>query len=167
MVRILIIGGTGHVGTYLVPRLVHSGHEVISISRGERKPYRNHPAWESVEQVRLDRGAEEAAGDFAERVRSLRPDVVIDMICFELESARQLVEALRGTCTTSCTAAPSGCTATVPRSRQRKTSPAIPSGNMAPRRNRSRTTCSTKPDATAFRQRCYTRAISWVSAGSP
>ena len=96
MLRIVIIGGTGHVGTYLVPRLVHSGHEVLSISRGESKPYRNHPAWESVEHVRLDRAVEEAAGDFADRVRSLRPDVVIDMICFELESARQLIEALRG-----------------------------------------------------------------------
>ena len=96
MLRIVIIGGTGHVGTYLVPRLVHSGHQVLCISRGESKPYRNHPAWESVEHVRLDRDAEEAAGDFAQRVRSLRPDVVIDMICFELESARQLVEALRG-----------------------------------------------------------------------
>ena len=95
MLRIVIIGGTGHVGTYLVPRLVHSGYEVISISRGESKPYSYHPAWESVEHVRLDRDDEEAAGDFAERVRSLRPDVVIDMICFELESARQLVEALR------------------------------------------------------------------------
>ncbi len=52
MLRIVIIGGTGHVGTYLVPRLVQSGHEVLSISRGESKPYRNHPAWESVEQVR-------------------------------------------------------------------------------------------------------------------
>jgi nucleoside-diphosphate-sugar epimerase len=96
MLRTVIIGGTGHVGTYLVPRLMQSGHEVLSISRGESKPYRNHPAWESVEQVRLDRAAEEAAGDFGERVRSLRPDVVIDMICFELESARQLVEALKG-----------------------------------------------------------------------
>jgi nucleoside-diphosphate-sugar epimerase len=96
MLRIVIIGGTGHVGTYLVPRLVQSGHEVLTISRGESKPYRNHPAWKSVEHVRLDRTAEEAAGDFAERVRSLRPDVVIDMIGFELESARSLVEALRG-----------------------------------------------------------------------
>jgi uncharacterized protein YbjT (DUF2867 family) len=26
MLRIVIIGGTGHVGTYLVPRLVQSGH---------------------------------------------------------------------------------------------------------------------------------------------
>jgi nucleoside-diphosphate-sugar epimerase len=96
MLRIAIIGGTGHVGTYLVPRLVRGGYEVISISRGQRRPYREDPAWGSVRHVRLDRAAEEAAGDFAERVRSLRPDVVIDMICFEPESARQLVEALRG-----------------------------------------------------------------------
>jgi nucleoside-diphosphate-sugar epimerase len=96
MSRIVIIGGTGHVGTYLVPRLVHGGHEVLSISRGHSKPYRDNPAWESVEQVRLDRDAQEAAGDFGERVGALHPDVVIDMICFELESARQLVEALRG-----------------------------------------------------------------------
>ncbi|HIQ05374.1 MAG TPA: NAD(P)-dependent oxidoreductase [Anaerolineae bacterium] len=32
--RVVIIGGTGHVGTYLVPRLVEAGHEVISLSRG-------------------------------------------------------------------------------------------------------------------------------------
>ena len=161
MLRIVIIGGTGHVGTYLVPRLVHSGHEVLSISRGESKPYHNHPAWESVEQVRLDRAAEEAVGDFGERVRSLRPDVVIDMICFELESARQLVEALEGHvrhflhCGTIWV---HGHSTQVP---QQKTNPAIPSGSMAPRRHRSRTTCSTKPAATAFRRQCSTQAISW------
>jgi len=33
---------------------------------------------------------------FGQRVRDLEPDVVIDMICFRLESARQLAEALRG-----------------------------------------------------------------------
>ncbi len=42
--RIVIIGGTGHVGTYLVPRLVRAGHEVINVSRGESKPYRPDPA---------------------------------------------------------------------------------------------------------------------------
>jgi nucleoside-diphosphate-sugar epimerase len=167
MLRIVIIGGTGHVGTYLVPRLVHSGHQVLCISRGESKPYRNHPAWESVEHVRLDRDAEEAAGDFAQRVRSLRPDVVIDMICFELESARQLVEALRGHvhhllhCGTIWV---HGHSMQVPTTEDQ---PAILSASMAPRRHRSKTTCSTKPAATAFRQRSCTRAISWGPAGSP
>ena len=43
-----------------------------------------------------DRAAEDAAGTFGARVRDLRPDVVIDMICFTLDSARQLVTALHG-----------------------------------------------------------------------
>lgn len=94
--RVVIIGGKGHVGTYLVPRLVEAGHEVICISRGLSAPYHSHAAWTSVREVRLDRAAEEQAGTFGGRVRALEPDVVIDMICFTLESCRHLVEALRG-----------------------------------------------------------------------
>jgi nucleoside-diphosphate-sugar epimerase len=94
--RVVIIGGSGHVGTYLVPRLVAAGHEVIAVSRGQRGPYQPHGAWAAVRQIVLDRDAEEAAGRFGQRVCELQPDVVIDMICFRLESARQLVEALRG-----------------------------------------------------------------------
>ena len=94
--RVVIIGGSGHVGTYLVPRLVEAGHEVIAISRGQREPYQPHGAWRAVRQISLDRSAEEAAGVFGQHIRDLRPDVVIDMICFTLESARHLVEALRG-----------------------------------------------------------------------
>src|SRR5579883_1083332 len=94
--RVVVIGGTGHVGTYLVPRLVAAGHEVVAISRGQRQPYQSHAAWERVRQVTADREAEERAGAFGERVRELAPDAVIDMICFEEQSARQLVEALRG-----------------------------------------------------------------------
>jgi nucleoside-diphosphate-sugar epimerase len=94
--RVVIIGGTGHVGTYLVPRLVAAGHEVVCLSRGEREPYQPHAAWAAVERVQVDREAEEAAGSFGARVRELEPDAVIDMICFTPESARHLAEALRG-----------------------------------------------------------------------
>jgi nucleoside-diphosphate-sugar epimerase len=94
--RVVIIGGTGHVGTYLVPRLVEAGHEVIHISRGQNNPYQGHTAWKHARQVNADREAEDQAGTFGKRVRELQPDTVIDMICFTIESARQLVEALRG-----------------------------------------------------------------------
>jgi nucleoside-diphosphate-sugar epimerase len=94
--RVVLIGGSGHVGTYLVPRLVEAGHEVLVISRGQRAPYQPHGAWNAVRQISMDREAEEAAGTFGQRVRELHPDVVIDMICFTLPSARQLVEALHG-----------------------------------------------------------------------
>jgi len=94
--RVVVIGGTGHVGTYLVPRLVAEGHEVVVISRSQRDPYQPHGAWKFVQQVQIDREAAEQAGDFGAQIRDLKPDVVIDMICFTLESAQHLVEALRG-----------------------------------------------------------------------
>ena len=94
--RVVIIGGTGHVGTYLVPRLVQAGYEVVSISRQKRLPYHSHSAWESVKQVNIDRIAAEENGNFAQQVRELQPDAVIDMLCFTEESARRLVETLRG-----------------------------------------------------------------------
>jgi uncharacterized protein YbjT (DUF2867 family) len=42
--RVVVIGGSGHVGTFLVPQLVEAGHEVVSISRDQREPYQFHPA---------------------------------------------------------------------------------------------------------------------------
>lgn len=94
--RVVIIGGSGHVGTYLVPRLVAAGHDVVAISRNRRKPYQPHGAWASVEQHTIDRAAAESAGTFGAQIRELRADAVIDMICFTRDSARHLVEALHG-----------------------------------------------------------------------
>jgi len=94
--RVAVIGGTGHVGTYLVPRLIQAGHEVISISRGRRLPYQPHPAWESVRTLSLDRAEAEGAGGFGQQISRLQPEVVVDMICFTPESARHLVEAVQG-----------------------------------------------------------------------
>lgn len=90
--RILIVGGTGHVGTYLVPRLVEGGHQVLVAARGRRGPYTPHPAWERVERLALDRGSADAAA----RLAAVGADVVVDMVCFTVEEARSLVEALQG-----------------------------------------------------------------------
>jgi nucleoside-diphosphate-sugar epimerase len=89
--RIAVIGATGHVGTYLVPRLVRAGHDVVAISRGERAPYRDAPEWRAVERVALDR----SSGDFLDRLVALDADAVIDMVCFTADEARALVDALR------------------------------------------------------------------------
>jgi nucleoside-diphosphate-sugar epimerase len=94
--RTVVIGGTGHVGTYLCPRLVEAGHDVVAVSRGRREPYRSHGAWDSVELVELDREAREADGTFGDEIASLEPDVVVDMICFERDQAEHLVESLEG-----------------------------------------------------------------------
>jgi nucleoside-diphosphate-sugar epimerase len=97
MRRVVVIGATGHVGTYLIPRLVRAGHEVIALSRGEREPYSPAAEWSAVRRIAIDREVEDAAGGFGERVAALDPDAVIDMICFDAASARQLVDALRPT----------------------------------------------------------------------
>jgi len=95
MSRVVVIGATGHIGTYLVPRLVRAGHEVTAISRGTREAYHPSPQWRAVRRVTADRDAEDAAGTFGARIAALHPDVVIDLVCFTAASARQLLDALR------------------------------------------------------------------------
>src|SRR5919202_2588460 len=97
MRRVVVIGSTGHIGSYLVPRLVRAGYEVVAVSRGERAPYHEAVEWRSVETVTADRGAEDADGTFGARIADLRPDAVVDLILFTPDSARHLVEALRPT----------------------------------------------------------------------
>lgn len=97
MGRVVVIGATGHIGTYLVPRLVRAGHEVVAVSRGSRGPYVPAPEWDRVERVVADREAEDAAGTFGARIAALEPDAVVDLLCFTPESARRLVDALRPT----------------------------------------------------------------------
>jgi nucleoside-diphosphate-sugar epimerase len=90
--RAVIIGGTGKVGTYLVPMLVADGFEVINVSRDSSKPFVPHGCWESVEQVRLDRNDPE----FAQKIAALEPDIVVDKICFKESDMLALIAALEG-----------------------------------------------------------------------
>ncbi|HXH50149.1 MAG TPA: NAD(P)-dependent oxidoreductase [Terriglobia bacterium] len=99
--RVVVIGGTGHTGTYLVPRLIDAGHEVALISRNQRPRYGpdgplGSAAWKRVQWVELDRIKSDASGGFGMQVAAMKADVVIDMICYQLASAKQLVDALRG-----------------------------------------------------------------------
>ena len=94
--RVVVIGGTGHIGTYLVPGLVEAGHEVAVVSRGSRRPYREDPRWKDVEMVVCDREAAEADGRFGATVAALRPEGVVDLTCFTPTQAKQLVDALDG-----------------------------------------------------------------------
>ena len=94
--HVAVIGGTGHIGTYLVPELVALGHEVTVVSRGERSPYQTHAAWNQVRMVKMDRESDEQRAEFGPKIRALEADVVMDLICFTEVSAKHLVEALRG-----------------------------------------------------------------------
>jgi nucleoside-diphosphate-sugar epimerase len=94
--RVVVIGGTGHIGSFLTPMLVEAGYNVICVSRGLKVPYHEDAAWSDVRRVDLDRVEDEAAGRFGERIAALDAEVVIDLTCYTPESARHLVEALRG-----------------------------------------------------------------------
>src|SRR5450631_1513682 len=96
LMRVAVIGGTGHIGSYLTPRLEEAGHTVLCVCRGVKTPYRPHAAWGRVEYVHLDRDAEEAAGQFGERIAALDAQAVIDLTCYRPQSAEQIVGALRG-----------------------------------------------------------------------
>ncbi|HUQ47113.1 MAG TPA: NAD-dependent epimerase/dehydratase family protein [Gemmatimonadaceae bacterium] len=94
--RVTVIGATGHIGTWLVPRLVRAGHDVVAVSRGDRQPYHRSPEWDAVQVMLIDRHAAETDGSFGSAIAALRSDAVVDLICFDLDSAEHLVGALRG-----------------------------------------------------------------------
>jgi nucleoside-diphosphate-sugar epimerase len=75
--------------------LVARGHDVIAVSRGIREPYHVFDGWKEARHVSIDRDSAERLGTFGDSIASLGAEVVIDLICFDVESARRLVDSLR------------------------------------------------------------------------
>jgi nucleoside-diphosphate-sugar epimerase len=94
--RVVVVGGSGHIGTFLIPRLVRAGFDVINISRGTSAAYVDADEWQSVRSIAADRQQEDRDGVFGGRVAALQADVVVDLICFTVDSASALVDRLRG-----------------------------------------------------------------------
>lgn len=95
--RILVIGGTGHIGSYLIPRLVRAGHTVSVVARRPEPQYTDPQlAWGSVEWIVADRRAEEQAGTWAARMQQAEADVVMDLICYTPEQNQVMLDAFRG-----------------------------------------------------------------------
>jgi len=92
--KAVVTGASGHIGTYLVPMLVNAGYEVTTITRGEPKPYEADPAWNRVNKVFMDRSKEP---QFAEKIAAMDPDIVVDLINFNIEDTKKMVAALKGT----------------------------------------------------------------------
>lgn len=88
-VKVLIIGGTGFIGPFVIRALVEQGHQVAVFHRGEAKP--DLPA--SVERILGNRG--NLAESRPEFVR-FSPDVGVDMILGSERQARATMEAFRG-----------------------------------------------------------------------
>ena len=91
--KVIVIGGTGHIGTFLIPMLVNAGYETIYITRGKRQPYIDDPAWKKAQQVILDRKSE----DFVQKVIEMNPDIIVDLINYNIDDTKKIVEAIQKT----------------------------------------------------------------------
>jgi nucleoside-diphosphate-sugar epimerase len=78
--KILVIGGTGFIGPYVVRRLAEQGHQVAVFHRGQSK---------------IDIPAEHILGDRS-AIPKVKADVVIDLILSSGKQARGLMNTFRG-----------------------------------------------------------------------
>ncbi|MDO4565088.1 MAG: NAD-dependent epimerase/dehydratase family protein [Clostridia bacterium] len=90
--KAVVIGAAGHIGTYLVPMLVDAGYETVAITRGRSKPYEDNPAWNKAVRVFIDR---ERTTDFIRKLKDMEPDIIIDLVNFNIEDTKKIVEAFR------------------------------------------------------------------------
>jgi nucleoside-diphosphate-sugar epimerase len=87
--RVLVIGGTRFMGPYLVRQLCAAGHEVSLFHRGQTK-------------AELPEGAKELLGDrdhlpeHERELQKLAPDVVLDMVMWHEQHARDLMATFAG-----------------------------------------------------------------------
>lgn len=58
------------------------------------EPYEKDYAWNLVERVLLDRSHDKV---FIEKIQEMKPDVIIDLVNFNIEDTKKMVEALSGT----------------------------------------------------------------------
>ena len=79
--RILVIGGFGHIGRFLVPKLVHDGHEVIVATRGRQaKPDAKTWATLTVRHIATDYDTLTQPNRGASILADLAPDAVVDIL---------------------------------------------------------------------------------------
>jgi nucleoside-diphosphate-sugar epimerase len=89
LVRVLVIGGTGFVGSGVVERLVGMGDEVTVFHRG-------HTGADLLSELEHILGERRHLVDFAKRFERLAPDMVVDTIPMTERDARDVVRTFRG-----------------------------------------------------------------------
>jgi nucleoside-diphosphate-sugar epimerase len=88
--RVLLLGGTGFMGSHAARALVAAGHDVTTLARGER------PAISGVESLRADRGH---ADSLAEALAGRRFDVAVDFSAWtagDIERLMSVTDAALG-----------------------------------------------------------------------
>ena len=72
--QIMIIGGTGHVGTFMAPMFVEEGWDVVVVSGGRTLPPKDKP-WDKIKYLPCAIGKD----GWQKELTAEKPDVVVDM----------------------------------------------------------------------------------------
>ncbi len=95
--KILITGATGHIGSYLVPRLIRLGHKIVGVARKSEPKYPfSLDEWGKIQWIVADCRAEEQTGKWAERLTAIQCDAVVDLISFNTQQNQFLADAFKG-----------------------------------------------------------------------
>ena len=90
--KVLVIGASGHVGSYLVNALVKDDHEVYAVMRGNRKPYEyDENIWSKVKVFYMDRETLYTSDIFDE----IMPDAVCDMIAYDVDGVKKILSKIK------------------------------------------------------------------------
>jgi nucleoside-diphosphate-sugar epimerase len=87
--RILVVGGSGFIGTFLVPYLLGAGHDVAVLQR----PGSTKPLPDGVWPIR---GNRHELTESASALRAFTPEVVVDLILSSGRQAATLMDVFRG-----------------------------------------------------------------------
>jgi len=90
--KVLCIGGTGHIGRFLTPMLVQEGYDVTVLTRGKTPPADN-PEWDAVEMVHAT--YRRNSPGWVETVASQQAEVVIDILGADVKT---LYESVKSDC---------------------------------------------------------------------
>ena len=94
--RILVIGGTGITGPYVVKSLNEMGHEVTIFHSGEHEADLPSEVNHIHHPPRRSEGDRRHLADFIDEFKKLAPQVVLDMAPFYQEDAQFLMKTFRG-----------------------------------------------------------------------
>jgi nucleoside-diphosphate-sugar epimerase len=87
--KVLIIGGTAFMGPLVTRKLADSGHDITLFHRGNT----NTKLPEGVREIFGDRNR---LADYADELKKIQPDVVLDMMLLIEKNARELVNIMSG-----------------------------------------------------------------------
>jgi nucleoside-diphosphate-sugar epimerase len=88
--NILLIGGTGFIGKYVIEQLIAAGHEVTVLHRG------NTTCSISDDDVHHILADANRLSEFRAHLSKLAPDVAVNFILSSARQAREMMNALRG-----------------------------------------------------------------------